>query len=95
MRMLILLPERRNGLSDMESELTNDILSEIPLNLREVPVQVTLPRFIVHKCAVQVNEEGGEAAAVTGVSAGVRTGGPLVPLFTADHPFLFLFKIES
>ncbi|GIY59685.1 hypothetical protein CDAR_505471 [Caerostris darwini] len=133
MRMLILLPERRNGLSDMESELTNDILSEIPLNLREVPVQVTLPRFslseeydliplfkelgvnsvfdastadltgissrlglyiskVVHKCAVQVNEEGGEAAAVTGVSAGVRTGGPLVPLFTADHPFLFFIQ---
>ncbi|XP_055927741.1 intracellular coagulation inhibitor 1-like [Argiope bruennichi] len=132
-QMLILLPERRDGLSDMESTLSNDILTSLPLNLREVPVQVTLPRFslseeydliplmkllgvhtafdasladltgissrqglyiskVLHKCAVQVNEEGGEAAAVTGVSAGVRTGGPLVPLFTADHPFLFFIQ---
>lgn len=132
-QMLILLPEKRNGLSDMESMLSNAVLGQLPNVLREVSVQVTLPRFsleeeydlipffrqqgirdlfnaatvdlsgishtrglyvskVIHKCAVHVNEEGGEAAAVTGVSAGVRTGGPLVPLFTADHPFVFFIQ---
>ncbi|KFM76460.1 Serpin B8, partial [Stegodyphus mimosarum] len=132
-KMLILLPEKRDGLREMESKLSNNMLEDISTGLREVSVQVTLPRFsltdeydlipilkmlginslfdantadlsgisqkqglyvtkVVHKCAVEVNEEGSEAAAVTGVSAGVRTGGPLVPLFTADHPFIFFVK---
>lgn len=132
-KMLILLPEKRDGLSDIEPHLSNELLRDISSNLREVVVQVTLPRFslmeecdlipvlrkmginsifnpdasdltgistkqglyvtkALHKCAVEVNEEGSEAAAVTGVSAGVRTGGPLVPHFNADHPFIFFIK---
>ena len=41
----------------------------------------------LHKAFVNVNEEGTEAAAATGVGMGV-TSAP--PSFRADHPFLFL-----
>uniref|UniRef100_A0A0E9Y224 Serine protease inhibitor n=1 Tax=Amblyomma americanum TaxID=6943 RepID=A0A0E9Y224_AMBAM len=46
---------------------------------------------VVHKAVVEVNEEGSEAAAVTGVVINTRTiGGPLQ--FRADHPFLFFIR---
>ena len=47
---------------------------------------------VVHKAFVDVNEEGSEAAAATGVimrSLTVMKPGP-TPIFRADHPFIFL-----
>ncbi|HVP37553.1 MAG TPA: serpin family protein [Candidatus Saccharimonadales bacterium] len=43
----------------------------------------------VHKAWVQVNEEGTEAAAATGVSVGVTS---VPPGFVVNHPFLFLIR---
>jgi serpin B len=40
---------------------------------------------------VEVNEEGTEAAAATGISVGVVS---VPPQFTADHPFLILIRDE-
>lgn len=47
---------------------------------------------VLHQAFVDVNEEGTEAAAATGVSmalGSVQQTGPRLPVFRADHPFLF------
>jgi serpin B len=52
---------------------------------------------IFHQAFVDVNEEGTEAAAATGVVVGLATAvneGP-VPEFRADHPFIFLIRDEK
>lgn len=47
----------------------------------------------IHKAFVDVNEEGTEAAAATGIVVGVRSALPSEPkVFRADHPFLFLIR---
>ena len=45
---------------------------------------------VLHKAFVEVNEEGTEAAAATAVVLG--RGGPGMPVFRADHPFVFIIK---
>jgi serpin B len=48
---------------------------------------------VLHKAYVDVNEEGTEAAAATGVVVGV-TSAPVdpPPVFRADHPFVYLIR---
>jgi len=48
---------------------------------------------VVHQAYVDVNEEGTEAAAATGVTMKLTSMAPgKVPVFRADHPFLFLIR---
>ncbi|XP_021054076.1 serpin B4-like isoform X4 [Mus pahari] len=46
---------------------------------------------VLHKSFVEVNEEGTEAAAATGVEIGL-TSAPIQEDFCCDHPFLFFIK---
>lgn len=50
-------------------------------------------QLVVHQAFVDVNEEGTEAAAATGVSLGEKESfASIVPVFRADHPFIFLIQ---
>ncbi len=48
---------------------------------------------VIHKAYVDVNEEGTEAAAATAVTIRAVSIGPSrIPVFRADHPFMFLIR---
>ena len=49
---------------------------------------------VIHKAFVDVNEEGTEAAAATAVVVQLTSAGPIkrVPVFRADHPFMFVIR---
>jgi serpin B len=134
--MVVLLPEKVDGLPELEAKLSTASLQKWMGGAHAQEVIVFLPKFktsaefqladtlkamgmasafepktadfsgmtgrkelffsaVIHKAFVDVNEEGTEAAAATGVimmrsSAVVRPKAP--PVFRADHPFVFLIR---
>jgi serpin B len=139
--MFVLLPDRKDGLPDLENRLSPGILRECLSHMTLSEVDLFLPRFkitwgtvnmsdqlaaigmtlafsrseadfsgvndyraphdealfisaVYHKTFVEVTEEGTEAAAATApvlaLGAALWPGMPRpVPVFRADHPFLF------
>ena len=126
--MLVLLPERPDGLKLLEESLTVEKVSEWRDQLESVKIAVSLPKFTmetsydlkgplinlgmvdvfdgktsdfsemsdskglfvakaVHKAFVDINEEGTEAAAATGMAM-LQSG----LSFRADHPFMFMIQ---
>ncbi len=48
---------------------------------------------VLHKAFIEVNEEGTEAAAATGVAVKALSMPPTIaPIFRADHPFVFAIR---
>lgn len=55
--------------------------------------QKLLIQNVIHQAFVEVNEEGTEAAAATAVIVGMNESvGPRIPIFRADHPFIFIIQ---
>ncbi len=54
---------------------------------------------VIHQAFVEVNEEGTEAAAATAISgmimAPMNEEAPRIPVFIADHPFIFIIEEVS
>lgn len=142
--MLVLLPDRKDGLGNLEETLSAQMLDDCMARMGVREVKLYLPRFkvtwgtvnmrdhltslgmplaftrsqadfsgingheppdeeslflsaVFHKAFVEVNEEGTEAAASTAVDMGPvaaprRSKPPPVPIFRADHPFLFAIR---
>ena len=47
---------------------------------------------VIHKAVIEVNEEGTEAAAVTGVEISLTSAPPEKPVLVLNRPFLFFIK---
>ena len=68
-----------------------DLFSESKSNLSGISSSNDLfVSNIFHKAFVEVNEEGTEAAAVSFISYHLTCSILTLPVFKADHPFLFL-----
>ncbi|XP_026083771.1 leukocyte elastase inhibitor-like isoform X1 [Carassius auratus] len=81
---------------DMKSLLTSmgmeDVFDEQKVNLSGMsPNNDLVVSKVVHKAFVEVNEEGTEAAAATGVVMMTRCM-RIPQFFNADHPFLFFIR---
>lgn len=142
--MLVLLPDRRGELRDLEETLSAQMLHDCVSRMGLREVKIFLPRFkitwgtvntrdqlislgmplafspsqanfsginghqppvenslfissVFHKAFVEVNEVGTEAAAATAMAMELGAASrpsqpPPVPIFRADHPFLFAIR---
>lgn len=136
--MVVILPQRKNGVLEVEKNLSKKSLSEALTLVNAARLEIAMPKFkmtetfslgselgklgmrqafhrekadftgmlkhgspksvlfisgVVHKVFVDVNEEGTEAAAATGVvveDIDSELGSPLP--FRIDHPFLLLLR---
>lgn len=136
MSMVFVLPDKRDGLVEVEAKLATTDLNNIDKKLQRVKVEVCIPKFkleesldlvdhlkemgmrdlfdikscnlsgitgsndlfvsnVVHKAFLEVNEQGCEAAAATGVVIMKRSLPMPPPRFIADHPFLFFIRDQQ
>lgn len=132
--MLVILPKKKAGLSQLETKLDRATLESLLSDLKHKHVRLAIPRFkmetkytlnkpmqslgmrrafapgeadfsgitesedlyiktAIHKAYVDVDEEGTEAAAATGIvmrTTSIRVDPPTP--FIADHPFMFMIR---
>ena len=80
--MLVLLPREKDGLPNLESQLTSDFLAEAKNKFWNHEVIVHLPKFKV-EAAFTLNE----ALKALGMPDAFKKA-----VFRADHPFIFIIR---
>ncbi|XP_018579751.1 serine protease inhibitor 3/4 isoform X4 [Anoplophora glabripennis] len=135
--LIVILPNERNGIADLEQKLASTDIMKITENMHKPEVEVALPKFkieqtidlqdsltelglgvifdqenaeltgiietkeqlyvskAVQKAFIEVNEEGAEAAAATGMVFSFLSMSlmpPPVEKFIADHPFFIILR---
>ncbi len=88
--------QSRYGLGDMLAELGMPDAFELPPAdfsgmTGDKNLYITK---VIHQAFIEVNEEGSEASAATGVVMGIKSA-PRVAEFKADRPFIFLIRHKS
>lgn len=83
--------EKRLDLKQVMSDLGMEQAFSNDANFSEMCSESVQISQVVHKAFVEVNEEGTEAAAATGVAMMLRMAPAhkIPPVFVADHPFMF------
>ncbi|CAG9854047.1 unnamed protein product [Phyllotreta striolata] len=132
--MIVILPNKRNGIDELEAKLANYDLSNITADMYKPEVIVALPKFkieatiqlndpltelglgeifsdsadfsgmlnspeelkvskVIQKAFIEVNEEGAEAAAATGLKVIMKRSLDISPIeeFKCDRPFFVIF----
>ncbi|KAJ8985516.1 hypothetical protein NQ317_015061 [Molorchus minor] len=114
--LIVILPNKRNGIDDLEEKLAGTDLTNITENMDRKEVILGLGDMFTHnanfskiiggsekmyvskvvqKAFIEVNEEGAEAAAATGMYAMLMCAPPPPKIFVADHPFIILLQTKQ
>jgi hypothetical protein len=69
-----------------------DIFDEASADLSDITDESLFVSDILHEAKIEVNEEGSEAAAVTGIQLDTRAGGSGPLSLKIDRPFMFVIQ---
>eukprot|EP00091_Calanus_sinicus_P001538 TRINITY_DN1154_c0_g2_i4.p1 TRINITY_DN1154_c0_g2~~TRINITY_DN1154_c0_g2_i4.p1 ORF type:complete len:294 (-),score=72.12 TRINITY_DN1154_c0_g2_i4:354-1103(-) len=69
-----------------------DIFDEASADLSDITDESVFVSDILHETKIEVNEEGSEAAAVTGIQLDTRAGGSGPISLKIDRPFMFVIQ---
>ena len=69
-----------------------DIFDEASADLSKISNESLAVSNILHETKIEVNEEGSEAAAVTGIQISTRSGGSGPIMLKINRPFIFVIQ---
>jgi len=95
--MLLTLPKFKTGyktelVSAFQSLGVSDIFAAESADLSGITSEPVFISDIIHETKIEVNEEGSEAAAVTGFQIDIRSGGSSPIWLKIDRPFFFIIQ---
>merc|ERR1711962_983751 len=95
--MLLTLPKFKTGyktelVSAFQSLGVSDIFAADSADLSGITSEPVFVSDIIHQTKIEVNEEGSEAAAVTGFQIDIRNGGSTPIMLNINRPFFFVIQ---
>ena len=95
--MLLRSPKFQTGyktelVSAFQSLGVSDIFAADSADLAGITPEPVFISDIIHQTKIEVNEEGSEAAAVTGIQIDIRSGGSSPIMLNINKPFFFVIQ---